>query len=261
MPSQFSTPKRSKAVPKRKAAKAIPKNAKGFAAAVRKVIRSTAEKKSYIAYGINNPIVTSVGGVPPTSVPLVPVLAQGTASNNRIGDDVRVVKAVINGHVNMLPFNGTTNVTTCNSLVKLWVVDSTTLTAVEGLGPGYWASLFDIGGGSAAWQGNINDIMFDMNTPFFKSKEERLLNMSYALPTVTGTTESVAPNNDGSFTKAFSIDFTKHLGRLTYSDATSNLCTNKGLWLFLQCVAADGSSTAVQNCEFHYNVRVDYIDL
>lgn len=92
-----------------------------FAKKVLKVIHRQAENKVWIAYQANNNITTASSSTF-TNVSLMPTMSQGTGHSNRVGDDVTVVKARINGYVNLLPYNSVSNPTVGPLFVRMWVL-------------------------------------------------------------------------------------------------------------------------------------------
>ena len=108
-------PKKSEMFPKSTAKKApyrkYKKSAKTGTAlmtTIKKAIARQAEVKSWFSYAANQSILTANVSVP-SSVLLIPQINQGTGHSNRIGNQIRIVKAVVRGHVNILPYNIATN--------------------------------------------------------------------------------------------------------------------------------------------------------
>ena len=87
--------------------------------AIKDAVEKMAEKKAVIASGTNVPITTASSSVP-FGLELAPQISQGTSQNQRVGNEVKVVKATIRGHLAILPFNATTNAAGPPVLVKMW---------------------------------------------------------------------------------------------------------------------------------------------
>jgi len=74
----------------------------GITKLIKNTIQRTTEKKIFTDYATNFAIVTASSSTP-TFRTLLPQITQGTAKSQRIGNEIRVKKAVLNVVVNLLP--------------------------------------------------------------------------------------------------------------------------------------------------------------
>lgn len=79
-----------------------------------------AEKKTVIVHAENVPITTANSSIP-LALALAPVISQGTSQNQRVGNQVKVVKASIRGHLMLLPVTAT-NAFGPPTLIKMWLL-------------------------------------------------------------------------------------------------------------------------------------------
>lgn len=234
-----------------------------FAKKVLKVIRRQAENKVWIAYQANNNITTASSSTF-TNVSLMPTMSQGTGHSNRIGDDVQVVKARINGFVNLLPYNSVSNPTVGPLYVRMWVLSVKNMQNSQTLSTSTISSnFFETNGGSAGPQGNILDMCLSVNKQNFvihKVKTVRLESGATQGSTYYNSAGGSCGGN-GRFSAPFSFDVTKHLGKLKFDDTSPVSPTNKNLFLAFQAVYCDGTSLALTAAEFSYNYRVEFEDM
>jgi len=226
---------------------------------VKKAMHAAAENKMWISYAANQPITTASGSFP-TALSLVPQVAQGLTQFTRIGNKIRVVKGFIRGHVNLLPYSATSNPWIGPLYVKMWLckckkVNSGTVgdTNIDGF-------FFDSASGGTGFQGNMLDMELTNNKDnwiVYKTKTFEL-NQTATIGVTSGTS---APDNS-KYTMPFYFSFGRHLRRqLNYEGTGAANPNNANMFLVFQVVNADGSTTAVQAAEYHFNTRVEFEDL
>jgi len=88
---------------------------------VKRVLHSQIENKVSSYYAANQLLTLGTTGVAPFFINLTPNPTQGTTAQQRIGNSVRVVKATVNGFVNVLPYNAITNVMPAPVMVRMWL--------------------------------------------------------------------------------------------------------------------------------------------
>ncbi|AYP28736.1 MAG: putative capsid protein [Cressdnaviricota sp.] len=223
---------------------------------VKAQIHRQVENKVITDYQINQTIVTANSVTAPYYVPLTPMIAQGVASNGRIGNVVTVVKGWIKGYVNLLPYNVTTN-PTLPLRVKLWLCSERSSNAAATLNqlPGVSDFFQNVNGLNGNFQGNMLDILRSPNTDNWIIHATKT--MELGLTAQYGTFGGYADNS--KFQLPYFFNFKKHLGKCKFDDG-SNYITNRNLFLIIQCVAADGSLAAYQSAENHYTIRWEYED-
>lgn len=234
-----------------------------FAKKVLKVIHKQAENKVWITYGVNQSITTA-SGTTFTNVSLMPTMSQGTGHNNRVGDDISVVKAYIQGMVNLLPYSSINNPTVGPTYVKIWILGVRNIQNSNILSSSTLSSNFyETNSGSVGPQGNILDIILTVNKQnFIVYNTKTILLESGATQGATYYNSAGAScGGNGRFTAPFYFDVTKHLGKLKFDDTAPTQPTNKNLFICFQAVYADGTSLALTPAEYHYSYRVEFEDM
>jgi len=225
---------------------------------VKRYIHGQTENKIWVSYAANQAITTASGSYP-TALSLVPQVAQGTTQFTRIGNKIKVVKGFIRGHVNLLPYNATSNPWIGPLYVKMWLckykkVNSGTVadTNIDGF-------FFDSASGGTGFQGNMLDMELTNNKDswiVYKTKTFEL-NQTATIGVTSGTS---APDNS-KYSMPFYFSFGRHIRRqINYEATVAGAPNNANLFLVFQVVNADGSATAVQAAEYHFNTRVEYED-
>jgi len=175
------------------------------------------------------------------------LVTQGTGEGQRIGNKIRPKSVTIKGFLNIDPFGAAIQPV----MIKMFIgkLKQTTLTT-----QGSYAALYQNGNGQLPPQNNLFDCMRKINTDIFTIYHTR--NFKIGQAGAAGQT-----NNDFSLSKMFSVNVTKHLNSLIYNDATVNP-TNKGLYVWFVCVAADGSTsiTCQASLDLSYDMELQYTD-
>jgi len=244
--------------------KRVPRKRSGGRQAIVKIVKSVisrqAENKIWADYGVNQSIVTTNLAVP-TFKNLLPILNQGATSSTRIGNEIRIKSGYIRGHVNLLPFQATTNNLPLPCYVKMWVCSNRTVNSQALSATNIASDFFDAGGTNTGFQANMLDIDFSPNKDVWvihATKTVRL-GVGYA----TGATVATSSYFDNSpMSLPFQFNFGKKLtGALKFNETTTS-ASNKNMFIIFQCVPATGQDGSTQvMAEFHYTTRVEYEDL
>lgn len=221
---------------------------------VKKAISINAENKYYIDYGINIPI-TTVFGTTPTALVLVPRINQGVQKSQRVGNEIKVKRAVVQGYVNLLPYNATTNTKPAPVMIKMWVVSNKQINGIILSATNIGTQFFDVVNGATGLQGNMLDLLFTVNPESWRVHKSKQFELGYTSGSVTG-----AAYDNSKFNHKFSFDVTKHLNTIKYDD-TAVAPTNKNLYLIMQSVYPDGTSDSVVSAEYHFVYKVEYEDV
>ena len=254
---------RRKAAPKRKYAKRVYKKS-SFVKRVKRIIHSQLENKVLSGYAANQSIVNAGSITDPTRIILTPAITQGSGSNQRIGNSVRVVKAIARGYVNLKPYNATNNSQTSPLYVKMWLCrrQTTNLTISSAPTTTDYAQFFQTGNSAVPFQSNMLDMTLFTNKDYwnvFATKTIQLCNTGYGSQ---ASASNIAPGSS-NVSAPFYFDLTKHLGLCKYNDNNASyLPTNKELFLVFQAVLADGSISGgiLDAAEFHYAVEYQFED-
>jgi len=243
----------------RKNCKVKRKPRKSIATIVKSVISRQAETKSWFEYGSNQSI-TTVSLTLPTNENLLPTLTQSTGHSGRIGNEIKIKGGFIKGHVNLLPYNVSTNVGPVPIYVKMWILSSKeingttlSLTTID-------TDLFDIVNSSTSFQGNMLDIDFSINKDMWICHASKTVKLgsSYSVGAYVATGGYF---DNSPMSVPFYFNFGKYLKTLKYDDSLTSP-TNRNMFIVFQCVAADGSNATGQvKAEYHYTTRVDYTDM
>ena len=250
-----STRPYKKRVYKRRAA---PKK-KSFVARVKKIIHSQLENKVTSYAQANLTLANAITAGPnPTYLTMIPTMSQGTNAAQRIGNEIRVVKAHIKGFVNLLPYSSVSNPQLSPAYVKMWLCarKQTNIGTTGYPTTTDWNTFFQSGSSSLGFQGNMLDMCLKNNRDYwtiYKTKTLQLTNNNIA---VSG---GAAFGGSGRFSIPFSFNFVKHVGKLKYNDSTT-IPNNKELFLVFQAVNSDGSLSAVSLCEQHSVTEWEYED-
>lgn len=251
---------RKRRAPARKARRVSRKSGtarKSIVKIVKSVISRQAENKVWADYGLNQTI-TSAAGTVPISKNLVPVLNQTTSSGGRVGNEIRVKNGYIRGHVNLLPYNASTNSLALPCYVKMWIVSGRVLNTINLSSTNISTTYFDSGAGFVGFQGNMLDIDFSVNKDAWIVHYTKTVKLGVGS---TSTPTAAASYFDNSPMSApFSFNFGKKLGNIKYDESTTS-ATNKNMFIVFQVVDAAGGSAGGQiMAEFHYTTRVEYED-
>jgi len=227
---------------------------------VKKALHAQAENKVWISYATNQPIVTTVAGNP-TSLSLCPQPAQGVSQFQRIGAKVKIVKGFIRGHVNMLPYSATTNPWTGPVYVKMWLCKNKLRNTASISDTNISINFFDSASGSTGMQGNMLDLELTNNKDDWIVYATKTFELNLTSNASGSFSNTSAPDNS-RYSRSFYFSFGKHLRKqLNYEGTGAANPTNANLFLVFQAVNADGSSSAVQCAEYHFNTRVEFEDI
>lgn len=226
---------------------------------VKKTLSANLENKIYFRYGANQTISNASSGNI-YYINLVPELFQGVNVDQRIGNNVKVVKANITGYVNILPYNATTNPTSPCVMIKLWLCSyksrhNTNFTTLYN----ERTDFFDIGNTNIGFQGNMLDTILTCNKQSWTWHKTQQFKLGASNATTAGPVGTSGYYDNSPMTHKFSFDFAKHLGVVKFNENSAQ-SSNKNLFLVFQCVYADGSMLAAQASEFHSMLRIEYED-
>jgi len=252
-----------KATRARRPVKRVPRKRSGGRTAITKIVKSVlsrqAENKAWFDYGANQTITTA-GLSTPANKNLIPLLSQGTGHSARVGNEVRVKSGYVRGHVNILPYNASTNPGSLPVCVKIWIVSDKKLNTNTLSSTTIGSNFFDIVNSSTSFQANMLDMDFTVNKDAWIVHATKQFKIGASDSTTTGAVTTFGYYDNSPMTMPFYFNIGKYMKTLKYDDATST-CTNKNMFIIFQAVLADGSTGAFTTSEFHYSIRVEYEDL
>jgi len=228
---------------------------------VKSVISRQAENKIWADYGVNQTI-TCAQSTTPTFKNLVPTIPPGSRISNRVGNEVRVKSGYIRGHVNLLPYNLTTNNKPLPCYVKMWVCSGKLLNTILLGSTNISTTFFEVGGSSAGFQGNMLDMELSPNKDMWTVHYTKTVKLGAGYVVSTGSPVSGGSYFDNSpMSVPFQFNFGKKLGLLKYEEDITS-ATNRNMFLVFQVVPCDGDGAPTQvMAEFHYTARVEYEDI
>lgn len=237
-----------------------PKVTQPIQAFVRKAIQKAAEKKVFVGYAVNQTIGCA-SGTTPISQYLLPQLSQGTTNSTRIGNKIKVSKAYVQGYVNLLPYNATTNPQPLPAKVRIWVCQNRNINTNNLSSTTISSDFFEVTSGNVGFQGNMLDMVLTNNNDNWIIYGDKIADLGVTGVTATGPVSTGSYADNSKFSMPFYFDITKAMGTIIFQDA-STTPVNKNLWLVFQVVNADGSTDGTYViAEYHYTSRVEYTDL
>ena len=221
--------KRSRRAAKRPS-KRVPRKRSGGRKAIVKIVKSVlsrqAENKIWADYGVNQSIVCTASSTP-TFENLLPLLSQGTSTTGRIGNEVRIKTGYIRGHVNLLPYNISSNNLPIPCYVKMWVCSSRTINTQNLAATSISTDFFESGGSNTGFQGNMLDIDFSPNKDVWIIHYTKTVKLGAAY---TGNGAVVATGgyfDNSPMSASFQFNYGKKMtAALKYNDST-NSASNK----------------------------------
>lgn len=228
---------------------------------IKRAIGQKMENKTVLGYAANQSITTASSTTPFTIQNLLPALSIGTGVSNRVGNEVRVKSAYVSGYINLLPYNAVTNPLSTPIIVKMWLCSSKTINTNLISNTSIATDFFEINNGSVGFQGNMLDMILTPNKDNWTVLQTRKFELGATTATNNGQVGTGGYFDSSKMTKPFYFNYGKHFkNALKYNDSLTNVPTNRNLFLVVQAVNADGSSTAVNVAECHYQFRVNFED-
>lgn len=234
----------------------VPKNIRSY---VKRAIHNNLENKVYISYG-NNLAVNTITGSTPNAIYCLPNIGQGTGQGLRIGNEIKIRSAVIKGHVNLLPYNATTNPLTTPVMVKMWLCSAKNLNTPNALSLPI-TNFFEGGSSSIGFQANMLDMDLTVNKDYWTVYRTKKFELGATYASTGGQVGTGGYFDNSKMLIPFSFRFSKYYKSvLKFNDQDTNYPTNRNLWLITQAVYADGSSTSITPCELNYALRIEFED-
>lgn len=239
---------KTKTVPKKRYRKT---SVKSLTKAVKAVVISQAEKKQTSAsitlscFAGNGTSWSAIDIIAVSPSPGVLNISQGTTQATRIGNSVRIHKMMMNFVFFPLSYNVTTNPQPIPQIVMMWLV------SVKGQGSSspasQMASFFQIGSTSTSLQGNVTDLLYEVNKDLFTVYKKTTFKLGFAAAVGTGFNagQQQYANNDFPYSVKKSWNITKLIPKICRFNDGSNANTGRALYLIMQSIPADGSTPAV----------------
>lgn len=247
--SRFSRPRKFSRRPRRVIRRRA-KVSKKIKSYVKRAIHRNIENKDHIAYAANQTVQSWGTSTQGFSIPLINTLAQGTTDGTRIGNQVKVVRGQLKATMNLKPYDATSNAGAMPVWIKLFVVRSLSHMALESSLPNY--DIFFKGNATYLdWQGNCLDLDLPVNPDEFRVLMTKQFKLGIGAINSGFRYDGWADNSP--MCKKFTINWGKYVRKQLKFNDSANTPTNDNLYLVVQAVYADGSSTTgKQVCEIHY---------
>lgn len=173
-------------------------------------------------------------------------ILQGTGEGNRVGNSIRVSKAVFRFYLSARGYDASSNPIPRPSVVKYWIVsvkqgiDFNDLADVQNLS----LDFFETTNGTTGTFADLRDTMMPINNDKYVVHKTGEIKVGYADFTGTGnqTNSQFFANNDFKLYSKRSIDVTKYIPKqIRYVDNNSQP-TTKPVWIIFSAYPADGST-------------------
>lgn len=241
-------------------AKRTYKSTPGLRKAVKEAMTKLAEKKAVVASAANVSLAAATGGIP-VSLTLTPAIAQGVGQNQRVGNQVRVTKTVVRGHIAMRPYDASANPRPAPILVKMWLCRYKKLNTAALASTDIATSFFDTGSSVTGMTGNILDMELFPNTDSWEVIQTKTVKVGASSLTTSVPSANATYFDNSSSVVPFEFSCGSRIGLCTFND-TSLDPTNKNMFLIFQPSQADGSGTTnLTPAEISYAYMCEYIDV
>lgn len=257
--------RRTRRLPKRKIIRVRKATNKLFVRRVKRIINAQVERKMYVTYGANQTINTALGSTP-TSLNLMPQISQGTAQEQRIGQQIKITRAWVKGFVNLLPYNVSSNPLSTPIWIKIWLLTAK-LTNSAGLSNTTISTgFFEVGTDTVGPQGNMLDLAFPVNKDAFTVYKSKKINLGATYASGTGQVGTSGYFDNSKMSIPFYFNYGRHFkSQLKYNDDSAalngNYPYNRNCYLVFQAVYADGSTATGPIAEYHYTINIEYTDM
>jgi len=258
--------KRSRKPRSRKYARKSNKLSKGLRKAITKVIRKEEETKCQQYNGVIT--LGAAGGNFQTQgfVPLTPYgtycsISQGTGQGERVGNQLRIVKATLTYVLCPQGYSLTTNPIPAPQevLIRLMNPKNTNVLVTSA------GNYFQAGSGSVSATGNLNDIHRAVNTDLYTQYKFTKHKIGFAafIPNPgLNANQGYYANNDFALNVVRTINYTKYCPKIIkFNDNTSTPIT-RCLQTWIECVNSDGSAMAITTSPIlmNYTISIWYKD-
>lgn len=228
---------------------------------VKKAIHRNIENKEVIQYAANT--VLNTASYSTQSLGLLPALGQGIGASGRIANQIKIVSGKLDIIFNLLPYNATTNPLSTPVLVKCWLIkDLTRVEATQYLNNTDIQKVFRGNGVSLPFQNNCLDMTLPINDDLFRVLAHRTFKLGAASATATGQVGTGGYFDNSPMSKHLTFYWGKYVKKsLKFSDNDANYYPqNDNLFILMQAVNADGTTSGLQAVEYHYTNHTKYED-
>lgn len=235
----------------------VPRRIKSY---VKQAIHSQLENKELVKYAVNTNIVTASTLTDPWNFNLLAAPGIGSAAGQREGVVLRPRPSCrMKLTFNLKPYDALSN-PSIPIWVRVWVVSYKVTNVNSAAMSGVYAGFFEEGSSTVNFQSNMLDMMLPVNKNLWTVYMDRKFKLGVG-STGTGYSGAGVVYDNSPFSRSMTINFGKWLkAPLKYIDAAGNYPNNRNMWIVVQAVNAEGTSSSVTPCEVHYAHHFVYED-
>nr|UOF82259.1 capsid protein [Cressdnaviricota sp.] len=191
------------------------------------------------------------------------VISQGVTANARLGNQVTTRRVMLNYCLVPKPYDATTNPLCRPQEVDMFLgyVKATPSTLPNATD---FNNLFQVGSTSLGPQGELPDLIADINKDYWHISKRWRHKVGYADVTGTGAAagSQYYANNDFKFNVVRKLNITKYCPKTLLFNDSANTPTSRGLFFFYQCVSATGAVQPVTTLalDIDYWLTYEYED-
>lgn len=227
---------------------------------IKKSLSSKIEKKQWVYYQNYNAVSTCSASIP-VNVNLLPTsMIQGIGDAQRVGNQIKISQATIEGYVSLAPYNSITNPLSTPVMVKMFMFKSKQVNTQNLGATSISTNFFKVNNSGTGFQGNTLDLVLPIDIDMFTLLSTKTFKLGAASATTTGKVGTSGYYDNSPMNHHFKFNYGRHVkSQLKFDD--NNSITNNNLWLAVQVVYADGSTLAIQPALWCYCVNIHYTDL
>jgi len=268
-------PRAKKARPSPKPGAAVKAMKRAASMAVKRALSRAIEVKSYVYgdYAVVSNAGTSIANIYNLGTgtwPLSPYagfceISQGTGEGQRIGNRIKVKKAVIDMMVNPAQYNSTTNPTPTPCILKMWIYRLKAVsnaTEVQNAISGYFKQSNN---GDLGLAGTYADLLLPDNEDAIQILHTQEWKVGFSQNGGTGGQAGYQTkcNNDFKMCVRIKKDITKFLyAAYDFNDTTTTPLNQSATWMTIEMVPYDGTITNIGSGpgEVSMTSRLDFSD-
>lgn len=189
-------------------------------------------------------------------------IPQGVGSDDRVGNKIRMITGKLRIMMNPTPQDTTYNLNPIPYIVTVFV--GYDKTQAHGIPLSSFPDFYMVGDLAVPPQGNILDTFRKVNTSRYVICYKRTAKIGYSSAPANGQNPAAQyfNNNDFSFSKKMTIDFSKRmLKNVKFTDSSDTVPCGRQLWAWFMIVPADGTvTTNARAVEIHCENELYYTD-
>lgn len=199
---------------------------------IRREVARLAENK--IIEGVSGTVTFGQSITPTSCYPLIPNISQGTTQGTRIGNRVRVRKAMLRMSITIS--NQAASVTPTYVDIYIFKYKPIKTYPNNSMPTGSMNTFLQAGSTGTSYTGAISDGLRPVNKDLYILKYRKRLCMWNPNNTASfvGATAQYNPN------RSYNLDITKYLHKVLQYDDANSYCTNDDLWFAVGSTQTDG---------------------